>query len=162
MARQAAVLPCQDIRLEYDGKFTIVGLFTSNIAIPVAPSLVPQIAFLLILDGDLPERLKSLAIELHFPGAAAPSKMDVPLDTLRHTEPLEGQRRWRFQFPMVVGNAVLNPGRIVCKIIHDQGEIETGAGWIVTTPLLTPSVSPSSKATQPPSEQSRPDVSPTA
>ena len=132
--RQALVLPCQDIRLEHDGKLTLVGLFTGNIAIPVVPTIVPQLMFLIVIDGDLDERLKSLTIEIHLPQIKEPTKAEIPLPPLPPTF-LEGQKRFRYQIPFAIAPAVLNPGRIVCKIIHDKGEIETGARWIVHAPL---------------------------
>jgi len=141
--RQAMVLPCQDIRLEYDGKLTLVGLYTGNLAIPTVPTVAPQLAFLIVIDGDLSEPLQSLKIEFHLPQVKEPTVYEVPLDPQRPQHE-KGQTRWRFQIPFGIAPAVLNPGRIVCKIIHDKGEIETGARWIVHAPqpMIEPPVLP--------------------
>ncbi|HUZ30938.1 MAG TPA: hypothetical protein VMV19_02340 [Xanthobacteraceae bacterium] len=136
IGRQAMVLPCQDIRLEHDGKLTLVGLFTGNIAIPTVPTIIAHLMFLIIIDGDLAEPLKTLRIEIRLPQAAEPAVADVPMPFQAPTL-LEGQKRWRYQIPFAIAPAVLTPGRIVCKIVHDKGEIETGARWIVHAPLPT-------------------------
>jgi hypothetical protein len=135
MGRQASVIPCQDIRIEIDGKLTLVGVFTQAIGITTVPQVIPQIGFFVLVEGDIAEPLKSLVIEIHFPGLSEPFRNELPKQALENPKFREGQTRWRAQLPMMVAPAILNPGRIVCKVIHEQGEIETGAAWVATQNL---------------------------
>jgi hypothetical protein len=143
MARQAIVLVSEGgIRLEFDGKFTVVGLFTSNIGIP-ASTTGSILHFLVIIEGDVDVPLTSLSIEITMPGAAS-SRFDFPSAQLPTPRPLVGQQRWRKILPVHLTNVTLNPGPINCRVIHDQGEIETVAGWIAINqpPNGLPSVLP--------------------
>jgi len=153
MARVATVLACQDVRLEYDGKLTVVGVFTTNIGVP-APMSIPQMWFLVNIEGDLSEQLESLSLHIHLPGVEEPVIHDVPDIVAPRT--IEGQTRWRHLLPLQITNMTLNPGRIRFRLIHDKGEIETGAGWIV---LNDPPSGTSASEPQPPSSQSESDVS---
>jgi hypothetical protein len=151
MARQATVLLSEGIRLEFDGKFTVVGLFTSNIGI--AASVVGSILhFLIIIEGDVDHPLTSLSIEILMPGAIIPSRFDFPTAQLLAPPPLAGQQRWKKILPVHLTNVALNPGPINCRLIHDQGMIEIAAGWIA---ISQPPTGPST-AILPPSGQSQP------
>jgi hypothetical protein len=147
MARQATVLVSEGgVRLEFDGKFTVVGLFTSNIGI-ASPALGSILHFLIIIEGDVDHPLTSLSIEIQMPGAIIPSKFDFPAAQLPAPLPLAGQQRWKKILPVHLTNVILNPGPINCTLIHDQGMIEIVAGWIAinqpptgpSTALLPPS-----------------------
>jgi hypothetical protein len=160
MARYAFVIPCQDVRFEFDGKLTLVGMFTSNIGIPAAPTVIPQLSFLVLIEGDLSEYLQSLKIEILLPGTPEPTKLEVPVPPIPQPMPLEGQSKWRFQMPIILANVVLYPGRIVFRIIHDQGELEVGARWVVIGQPTMPPGTISSILPPLPAAQSPPDASP--
>ena len=86
MARQATVLISEDgVRLEFDGKFTVVGLFTGNIGIP-ASSLGSILHFLVIVEGDVDQPSTSLSIEILMPGAN-PTRFDFPAAQLPFAAP---------------------------------------------------------------------------
>jgi hypothetical protein len=130
MDRQATVLVSEGgVRLEFDGKFTVVGLFTSNIGI-AGPLVGTILHFLVIIEGDFDEPLEFLSIEILTPGAVSPTKFDFPPAQLLAPPPLQGQQRWRKILPVHLTNFALNPGPIICKLVHDQGTIETVAGWV--------------------------------
>lgn len=153
MDRQAIVLVSEGgVRLEFDGKFTVVGLFTSNIGIP-APAFGYILHFLVIIEGDVEIPLTSLSIEITMPGTPTPSKFDFPSEQLPVPLPLAGQQRWRKILPVHLSNVILNPGPINCRLIHDKGVIETVAGFIALNqpPSILSGVLPT------PSGQSQPD-----
>jgi hypothetical protein len=127
MTRVAVVLACEDVRIEYDGKLTAVGIFTSSIAIP-APIVVPKMAFIIHFEGSADDPLQSLSIEINFPGVEPPKKLDIPIAP---TPNVEGQKGWKYLIPLHLANVSLNPGRIFLRIIHERGAIEAGAGLIV-------------------------------
>ena len=157
MARVATALACQDIRLEYDGKFTLVGVFTRNIGIP-APIIVPQLAFLVDIEGDLEDPLTSLLVQVCLPGVENPISTTIPIQENPIPDAMEGQKRWRYLIPLPMNNVTLHPGRIVIRLIHDQGEIETDAGWVVIGQPPPPGAIISSNAPEPPASQSQPDA----
>jgi hypothetical protein len=104
-------------------------LFTSNIGI-AGPAVGTILHFLIIIEGDFVDPLESLYIEILTPGAVTPTKIDFQPAQLLAPPPLQGQQRWRKILPVHLTNFVLNPGPIICKLVHDQGTIETVAGWI--------------------------------
>jgi len=45
---------CDEVRLENNGKFLIVGMYTPDMAVPQLPFIVPVLTFLFWLDGRIP------------------------------------------------------------------------------------------------------------
>jgi hypothetical protein len=56
---------CDDVRVENNGKFFIIGMYTPDLSVPQIPTVVPMLTFLLWLDSDRPANLQFRATLSH-------------------------------------------------------------------------------------------------
>jgi hypothetical protein len=125
---KAAFCICDETLISLNGKFNAVGIYVSDIAIPVAPSTVSQLAFLFHIEFSLADPCRSLTVEIILPGEE-PRRMPVPF---KLAEPIPKNRtRFNIRWPFLIQLPVLRPGRIEAKVIHDKGQIIAGYQWIV-------------------------------
>jgi hypothetical protein len=127
MSRQAALLVADEIFYNLVGKATLQGVYHSDLVIPTEGSAVAQLLFYFLMETDVADAFRSLSVEVILPGN----------DPIRHTIPViwpvtreEGRRREFYRHPLLIQNAILRPGRIEAKVIHEAGEIVVGAPWI--------------------------------
>jgi hypothetical protein len=134
VARQATLLVADDARIALTGKFDISGIYTSDIMILTDPTVAPQLVFLFLVETDLSEPFKSLVIEIKLPGS---DPIRLPPLVIPPIGPApSGRTRQLYRWPQLVQSALLRPGKIEAKIIHESGEIVIGGPWIS---LVTPS-----------------------
>jgi hypothetical protein len=136
MARQAALLVADEIYYNLVGKAILHGIYHSDLLIPTEPSIAPQLLFYFMMETDLSDSFKSLAVEVTLPGNA-PVRQPVPITFPIPTAQHEGRARLFYRHPMLIQAPTLRQGRIIVKVIHESGEIIVGAPWIgllATTP----------------------------
>jgi hypothetical protein len=126
MTRQASVLISDDFYVSLVGKFIIHGVYTSDIVIPTEQIIVPQLVFLFQVEADLNDMFQRLRVEVTLP-EQTPRTLDVPIAP---PPPLPDRKRWLLRIPFLVQQAVLRPGRIEAKVIHETGEIVATTPWI--------------------------------
>jgi hypothetical protein len=126
MARHASVFISEEFLISLTGKFTVQGLFTTDIVIPTEPFSANQLVFLFSIETDMDDPLQRLTLEVTFPHQ--PSRtLEVPLPPF---VPMPGRTKWVFRWPFLIQNVVLQPGRIEAKVIHEKGELVAAAPWI--------------------------------
>jgi hypothetical protein len=126
--RKATFCICDEVLISLNGKFNALGMYISDIAIPVAPSTVSQLVFLFHIECSLADPFRSLTAEIILPGEE-PRRMPVPFK-LPQLIPRH-RTRFNIRWPFLIQLPVLRPGRIEAKVIHDKGEIIAGYQWIV-------------------------------
>lgn len=139
--RRASVVVCDDIRVEVNGKLVLIGLYTSDIVIPTDIFTAFQMHFLFMAECVRSDPFKSLRFEVMLPGndpvsvtASVPPALDEKL--------LPERERMYVRQDVYISPANLRPGRIMAKVIHERGEIDAHAGWIVTAGLAAAVVAP--------------------
>ncbi len=135
MARQATLLVADEIWYNLYGKAILQGLYHGDLVIPTNPSNAPQLLFYFMMETDLSDPFRSLAVEVTLPESDAVRHVvgvTYPIPSTAH----EGRTRLFYRHPLLIQAPVLRPGRIDAKVIHEGGEIVVGAPWIVT--LATP------------------------
>lgn len=128
---QVILLVCDDLRLEFNGKTILVGVYNGDIIIPFSPFAAGQLYFIFNFECDVSEIPRNLTFEITLPGQKplqwpCPIPQDVKI-------PNERKKAYVRQ-PCPIFGPVLNEGRIEAKVIHDMGEIEVAAPWIVQMP----------------------------
>jgi hypothetical protein len=126
--RQATVFACDDLLISLTGKFNALGIYTGDIVIPNEIT-AHQIVFVFQIEFDIDDPMSSAVLEVKFPGEENPRQLAVPVGTVT---PVEGRSRWIMRWPFAVQTVHLRPGCISTKVIHDKGEIDTTAFWIVS------------------------------
>lgn len=142
MTRQASLLVADEIYYNLYGKAILQGIYNGDLTIPVDPSTSPQLIFYFMVEVDISESLRTLAVEVNLPGNQ-PVRHFVPIvpaEFIKST--VQGRTRAYYRHPMLMQAPVLRPGRIEAKIIYESGEIEVMAPWIVLNPS-TPAPPPS-------------------
>jgi hypothetical protein len=136
MARQATLLVADEIFYNLHGKAVLQGIYHSDLIITTNPTTVSQLIFFFIMETELSDPFRSLAVEVVLPGNVpvrnqVPVTYPIPSGLIR-----EGTTRLFYRHPMLVPSPILRPGRIEAKAVHDSGEITVGAPWII--PVQSP------------------------
>jgi hypothetical protein len=128
MLRQVSVVVADDMTISVVGKFNLIGAYTADIIIPTDPSFVAQLVFLFSIEGIDDTPSSQIRLEVTLP-TQHPAHFDVPAAPINQMPP--GRNYWVIRQPFVFQNAILRPGQIKAKVMHDQGEIElTSLPWI--------------------------------
>ncbi len=136
MDRQVSVLVADDIRTEISGKFVIIGAYTQDIRIASDPFYAWQLWFLFEIESDIDDPFLYLVLEVTLPEQPTVS-LHVPETTLRAwSQAAPGRSRRKLTQPLVVHPAVVRPGRIIARMVHERGGTEAVAPWIA---LASPS-----------------------
>lgn len=117
--RRASVIVADEITLHLNGKINISGVYSSDIVIPASPVMINQLMFLFIIEASPDDIYKKLAVSVKLPIGAL-SYAEVNLDSLNLSE--GDSISWRLHWPAAFYGAILTPGQIECKIIHENGE----------------------------------------
>jgi hypothetical protein len=137
MTRQATVLVCDDLLISLNGKLTVVGMYTGDILVPSeSPLSLPQLVFLFVIEGTTDSPLRSLTLEVRLPGDD-PKQNLIPIP-VTGIQVDRGRKRWILNMPFPISPALLRPGRIEARVIHEEGEISVRAPWIVTPSRASP------------------------
>jgi hypothetical protein len=143
MARQASLLVADEIYYNLYGKAILQGIYSGDLTIPVDPSASPQLIFYFMMEADIAEPFKSLAVEVTLPGNQ-PIRNFVPVMPPEFIKSVSaGRTRAYYRHPLLLQAPVLHPGKIEAKIIHESGEIEVIAPWIALNPALATPPKPS-------------------
>jgi hypothetical protein len=134
MARYATAFVCDDVLISLSGKFNAIGMYTSDIVIPSDTITVNQLVFLFHMECELSDPFKSLVMEVSLPGEE-PKSMPIAFAI---PPSIEGRTKWTLRWPFLISMAVLRPGRVSTRVLHDQGVIDSGGVWIVKTSGSTP------------------------
>jgi hypothetical protein len=137
------MLVCDDLLYTITGKLNLIGIYTTDIGIPVEAHVAAQMIFLFNIEGDLSEQPKDgLHFELQMPGEEAKT-LTVPVPVL--TAPAApGRTRWFARIPFLVQPVVLRAGQIKATIKHEPGEDIAVAGPWITLMSAPPTSAPSS------------------
>jgi hypothetical protein len=140
---QGTLLICDDVRVEVGGKVILIGVYTTDIAIPSEQFMTPQLHFILNSNCPLAEKPKNVTAEITLP-KQQPLKWEFPI--IDDGQIPEGRTKFVFKRVLSVFNAVLVPGRIEARLRYDENELPVAAGWIVAVPM--PQIIPPSAAPQ--------------
>jgi hypothetical protein len=134
MDRQASVLVSDDFYISLLGKFVVQGVYTADIIIPVEQIVVPQLIFLFQIGTNVDDLFEKLEVRVTLPDQP-PRTMDIQIGPFT---PVPGRTRWLLHWPLLIQQAVLRPGRIEAKVVHERGEILTSAPWITLATQAPP------------------------
>jgi hypothetical protein len=135
--RFASVLVCDELLFALNGKWTISGIYTGDLAIPTENTVIPQMVFLFLIETDIDDPFQSLKLEVTFPGMA-PAYLELPENALVLQGIVPPGRTKRVaRVPFLITQPVLRSGKIVTKVIHEKGEISATGPWITVTPPST-------------------------
>jgi hypothetical protein len=126
MDRQASVLVSDELYITLLGKFVVHGVYTTDIVIPTEQTAAPQLIFLFQIGTDIGDLFEKLQVQVTLPGEP-PRTMAIPVGPVT---PTPERTRWLIHWPLLVQQAILRPGRIEVKVIHERGEILVSAPWI--------------------------------
>jgi hypothetical protein len=128
MDRQATVFVADDMTVSLLGKINLIGIYTSDLVIPTNPSIAGQLVFLFRLEADQNDLFKQIRLQITLPGES-PRTLDVTIPQIG--EAPTGRSRWFTWHPFLIQQAILRPGHVMGKVVHDQGEIlVTSLPWI--------------------------------
>ena len=129
--RHASVLVADELLTSLNGKQVLSGIYTSDIVIPSSGTTTSQLVFFFIIETDIDAPFDEITIELTLPGEppiSIPSpKLAPPLSPGDRKKP----SRQILRVPALLNFPRLNAGKIQAKIIHDKGEINVAAPWII-------------------------------
>jgi len=137
--REASVIVCDDVRFEVTGKLVIVGVYTADISIVSDEQPTPQLQFLFRAECDINDPFATIRFEVTLPGSepiVAESKSLGPPPSVS-----AGRTRISIYQLISVPGAVLRPGKILARVVHEKGEIPVSATWITKvepTPIPDP------------------------
>jgi hypothetical protein len=141
--RRAAVLVADEVLFALNGKAYLQGIYTGDITIVGNAMPLPQLIFMFIVETGITKPFNSLVLQAIVPGNP-PAKLVVPPE-LQAVHPVAGRDRIIIRFPLVVPMPVLRPGRIDARVLHEDGEIEVGAPWIISVGQLAVPTAPTAK-----------------
>ena len=128
MARQASVLVCDDFTYTLSGKSNLLGVYTTDIVIPLDPTYANQLIFLFLIETSPDDPYLSLALHVVLPGG---DTRHLALETTRFVPTVADQRRWSLRYPLLFANPILRPGPVEAAVLHEKGTISTAAPFIV-------------------------------
>jgi hypothetical protein len=141
--REASVIVCDDVRFEITGKLVIVGAYTADIAIAADEQPTPQLQFLFRAECDINDPFTAIRFEVTLPGTEpviAESKNLGPPPGVS-----AGRTRISVHQLISIPGAVLRPGKILARVVHEKGEIPVTATWITKvepSPKTEPATDP--------------------
>jgi len=142
--RQASLLVCDDLLFSINGKWNLLGIYTSaDISILTESATIPQIIFLFMIESDVDDPFEKISVEVTLPGQP-PALAEMPASALPSSPPPPGRTRQLYKLPLFIQGAILNPGRVDAKVVHEKGEIAVAGPWITLAPKAqsAPSVAP--------------------
>jgi hypothetical protein len=83
-----------------------------------------------MIESDADDPFEKISSEVTFPGQPTVRK-EMPLSP---STILPGRTRRLYKLPLLIQAAILNPGRVDAKIVHEKGEIAVTGPWIVLAP----------------------------
>jgi hypothetical protein len=140
MSRQATVLIADEMYFNLYGKGILQGIYSNDLAIPTDPSTTPQLLFYFIIETDMAEPFKSLAVEVTLPGSPPIRNfvMIPPPQWFEMQAKNQSDRtRITFKHHLLIPAPTLRPGRIEMKVIHEAGEIAVTPQWVTLNPSQT-------------------------
>jgi hypothetical protein len=126
--RQATVMVADDWTTSVNGKFSISGIYGTDINIPADPFVAGQLVFAFIIETAPDDPYQSIELKVELPGG---DTRNLVLPLSRFVPGQADQRRWCLKHPLLFSNPILRPGPIEAKVIHEKGEISTAAPFIV-------------------------------
>jgi hypothetical protein len=135
MSRQASIITSDEALITLSGKLNIIGIYATDINIPIDPTFVAQLVFTFLVETDPDDPYQKLDLRVDLPGGDF-RQVPVNLSALRHGQ--SDQIRWSLRFPLLFQNAILKPGPIVASVIHEKGAIQVPGPVIVFTPFMVP------------------------
>jgi hypothetical protein len=119
---------CDEVRLENNGKFLIVGMYMSDMTVPQFPFIVPVLTFLFWLDGRIPGNYTFNARLSHLESGTIVAQAMGAFGLLRPGQGLAPIR--------LVGLQFSQPGPYVFNLqIQDIGEVQHHFSVLLVTPV---------------------------
>jgi hypothetical protein len=132
--RQASLLVCDDLLVSMNGKLTLLGIYTSaDITILAESTTIPQITFLFLIESDADDPFEKISVEVTLPGQPT-ARTEMPASALPSSPTPPGRTRRLYKLPLLIQGAILNPGRVDAKVVHENGEIAVVGPWIMLAP----------------------------
>lgn len=135
MSRQAALLVADEIYYNLYGKAILQGIYHSDLVIPINPSTAPQLLFYFMMETDVADPFRSLAVEITLPGNP-PVRNQVLVTFPIPPAAVQERTRLFYRHPLLIQAPILRPGHIEAKVIHEGGEISVGSPWITPVPVM--------------------------
>jgi hypothetical protein len=126
--RQATVLVADEWTTTLSGKFTLSGVYGTDIHISHDPYFANQLVFAFIIETAPDDPYQAIQLSVTLPGGDH-RRVDLPL--ARFVAGESDKIRWCLKFPLLFASAILRPGSIEAKVIHEKGEILTATPSIV-------------------------------
>jgi hypothetical protein len=136
MVKQATVLVSDDFMLSLQGKFTIIGVYTSDIVIPSDEQQVAQLVFTFIVELGVEDLPAALTLEVTLPGDSL-RQMIFPLAPPQIKPP--DRKQLILRLPFLISQPILRPGRINARVAYPGGEILAAAPWIAKSATVSQS-----------------------
>lgn len=129
--RHASMIVADELLTSMNGKQVLSGIYTADIVIPYGGVAPPQLVFYFIIETDINDPFDRITIELALPGEPPISIPSPQIEPPPQPTGQEKRSRQILRVPALLNFPRLNAGKIHAKIIHDKGEINVAAPWIV-------------------------------
>jgi hypothetical protein len=129
--RKATFFICDELLVSLNGKFTISGMYVTDLVIATEPAQLIQLVILVQVETIISKPFRSLIIHVQLPGEAAPRIMDASAMIPPVMSP-PGRSNIRMRIPFLISQPVLRAGPIEVKVIHEEGELLAGRQWVLS------------------------------
>jgi hypothetical protein len=148
------VMTCDDLRIEFNGKLILVGIYPGNITIPAntVELAVNQLQFLFFADFPKEEVPKEITFEVELPGEPA-QRQSITVAVEPPPPIQEKHTRWLVRQGLGFVRPVLRLGKIQARMITDGVTYPAVAPWIEQVEL-PPNLTTGTNASPQPSGQS--------
>jgi hypothetical protein len=134
MARYATLLVADELYYNLNGKAILQGIYHSDLILNSEQATIPQLIFFFIAETDIADPFRSASVEVTLPENDT-IRQQVPISSPITLQAPPGRTKFFLRWPLLVSNPTLRPGRIGAKLIHEAGEMEVSAPWIVFVPI---------------------------
>jgi hypothetical protein len=136
MSTNASLIICDDVRVEFNGKVIMIGVYTGDMLIPAEPFIASQLYFFFYIDTPIDESPNKVTLEVTMPQQDA-SRWEFPIPEIT-SQP--GRTKFVFKQPVSLLNPILHCGRIAARVLLDEKSLDVATMWI-TKPQQLPTSS---------------------
>ena len=130
MSRRATFLVCDEILFSLHGKLFPNGVYSADIGIPTSELIIPQLAFLFIIEMPIDDEATTILVRVELPDRVSSAQGSHPV---AHPAHIEGRSTFLHKVPLLMPNPILTPGPIKGFVDFGDEEIVAGEQWITLT-----------------------------
>lgn len=130
--RKAFVVFCDEFHFNLTGKAILSGVYLHDILIFGQQTIIPQMVFFFQFEAEVKRPFKSILLRVKFPEQENAYEMNVPIDFVSfNSEP----RRTKIVYkqPFLIQSPILRPGRLEASVVDEDGIMDAGGIWIVSS-----------------------------